>query len=122
MELIILFVGLDACRFSWRSPERSGGLGGFAESCRTGSRGTISTEKGENQLSFLGRNGTQCNEGESEERDQLSQRVEQREGEHFVEIGCALRAKPRPRNIEVFFLIFNLSMGFAFGFWEKNTD
>ena len=27
-------------------PERSGGLGGFAESCRSGSRGTISTEKG----------------------------------------------------------------------------
>ena len=34
-------------------PERSGGLGGFAESCRPGSRGTIATEKGENLTSLV---------------------------------------------------------------------
>src|SRR6266550_1665015 len=35
-------------------PERSGGLGGFAESCRAGSRGTMRAQKGENVIRFLG--------------------------------------------------------------------
>jgi hypothetical protein len=52
-------------------PERSGGLGGFAESCRPGSRGTIATEKGENVVLVvvgvvvLGWNGTQGNGSEA---------------------------------------------------------
>src|SRR5256885_15451055 len=44
-------------------PERSGGLGGFAESCRAGSRGTMRAQKGENLISLLGWNGAQRNEG-----------------------------------------------------------
>src|SRR5260370_40387477 len=33
-------------------PERSGGLGGLAESCRAGSRGTMRAQKGETKLDF----------------------------------------------------------------------
>src|SRR6266550_1884776 len=48
-------------------PERSGGLGGFAESCRAGSRGTMRAKKGEtnSKLLLLGWNGAQRNEGEA---------------------------------------------------------
>ena len=46
-------------------PERSGGLGGFAESWRLGSRGRMRTKKGETKLKLLGWNGAKCNEGEA---------------------------------------------------------
>src|SRR5882757_9422525 len=42
-------------------PERSGGLGGFAESCRAGSRGTMRAQKGENWIRFLGWNEAKRN-------------------------------------------------------------
>ncbi len=38
-------------------PERSGGLGGFAESWRLGSRGRMRAQKGETKLELLGWNG-----------------------------------------------------------------
>src|SRR5437763_13123822 len=47
-------------------PERSGGLGGFAESCRAGSRGTMRAKKGETKSKRLACNGTEWNGGESE--------------------------------------------------------
>jgi hypothetical protein len=46
-------------------PERSGGLGGFAESWRLGSRGRMRAQKGETKSEFLGWNGAQRNEGEA---------------------------------------------------------
>src|SRR5260370_5386507 len=46
-------------------PERSGGLGGFAESCRAGSRGTMRAQKGENLIRFLGWNEAKRNGGEA---------------------------------------------------------
>jgi len=47
-------------------PERSGGLGGFAESWRLGSRGRMRAQKGETKLKLLlGWNGAQRNEGEA---------------------------------------------------------
>ena len=47
-------------------PERSGGLGGFAESWRLGSRGRMRAKKGETKSKLLlGWNGTQWNEGEA---------------------------------------------------------
>ena len=46
-------------------PERSGGLGGFAESWRLGSRGRMRAKKGETKLELLGCNGAQRNEGEA---------------------------------------------------------
>src|SRR5689334_20065483 len=45
-------------------PERSGGLGGFAESWRLGSRGRMRAKKGETRLELLGWNGAQRNESE----------------------------------------------------------
>src|SRR6266516_4412037 len=42
-------------------PERSGGLGGFAESCRLGSRGRMRAKKGETNSKLLGWNGTEWN-------------------------------------------------------------
>src|SRR6266404_870433 len=44
-------------------PERSGGLGGFAESWRLGSRGRMRAKKGETRFKLLGWNGAQRNEG-----------------------------------------------------------
>src|SRR6266853_394970 len=47
-------------------PERSGGLGGFAESWRLGSRGRMRAKKGETKsILFLGWNGAKRNEGEA---------------------------------------------------------
>src|SRR5205085_4382055 len=46
-------------------PERSGGLGGFAESWRLGSRGRMRAKKGETKSRLLGWNGTEWNEGET---------------------------------------------------------
>jgi hypothetical protein len=103
-------------------PERSGGLGGFAESCRPGSRGTIATEKrgkldqaslslllllvvvvgGWSSSSRLEWNAGECRRGLSSEGNQTKQaRPERREGDRLIEIGCAIRAKPRPRKREV---------------------
>jgi len=45
-------------------PERSGGLGGFAESWRLGSRGRMRAKKGETKSKLLGWNGAERNEGE----------------------------------------------------------
>src|SRR5260370_40532500 len=45
-------------------PERSGGLEGFAESCRLGSRGRMRAKKGETKSRLLGLNGAKRNEGE----------------------------------------------------------
>jgi hypothetical protein len=47
-------------------PERSGGLGGFAESWRLGSRGRMRAQKGETKSGLLGWNGAERNEGEAE--------------------------------------------------------
>ena len=46
-------------------PERSGGLGGFAESWRLGSRGRMRAQKGETKLEVLDGNGAKRNEGEA---------------------------------------------------------
>ena len=46
-------------------PERSGGLGGFAESWRLGSRGRMRAQKGETKSKLLGWNGAKRNEGEA---------------------------------------------------------
>src|SRR5437016_8217518 len=46
-------------------PERSGGLGGFAESWRLGSRGRMRAQKGETKSMLLGWNGAKRNEGEA---------------------------------------------------------
>src|SRR5438876_8457825 len=47
-------------------PERNGGLGGFAESWRLGSRGRMRAQKGETKSKLLlGWNGAQRNEGEA---------------------------------------------------------
>src|SRR5437764_14887017 len=46
-------------------PERSGGLGGFAESWRLGSRGRMRAKKGETKSRLLGCNGAKRNEGEA---------------------------------------------------------
>src|SRR5436190_18622359 len=46
-------------------PERSGGLGGFAESWRLGSRGRMRAKKGETNSKILGWNVVQRNEAEA---------------------------------------------------------
>src|SRR5213080_1195941 len=46
-------------------PERSGGLAGFAESWRLGSRGRMRAKKGETKSKILGGNGAKRNEGEA---------------------------------------------------------
>src|SRR5947199_2120300 len=46
-------------------PERSGGLGGFAESWRLGSRGRMRAKKGETNSKHLGWNEAQRNEDEA---------------------------------------------------------
>src|SRR6266446_3673399 len=43
-------------------PERSGGLGGFAESWRLGSRGRMRAQKGETNSKLLSWNGAERNE------------------------------------------------------------
>jgi hypothetical protein len=46
-------------------PERSGGLGGFAESWRLGSRGRMRAKKGGTNSKLLGCDGAKRNEGEA---------------------------------------------------------
>src|SRR5436190_13226037 len=58
-------------------PERSGGLGGFAESWRLGSRGRMRAKKGETKLDFSA----------GMERSGMT-------GRGLIELRCAIRAKP----------------------------